>query len=118
MSEPNDLTYREVVPTSRPELERLLESGNERAIIDALLSAAFYESDWRWVQNTCPQLLAHPAKWVRWNAATCLGHIARIHKDLDVEIVLPRLHALEDDSEIGSSVQDALDDISWYLRPQ
>jgi hypothetical protein len=102
----------------RAELERLFESGNERAIIDGLLSAAFYDADWRWVQNVCLRFLGHPAKWVRWNAATCLGHIARIHRKLETELVLPRLLALRADPEVASGVQDALDDIKWYMRPQ
>jgi len=55
---------------------------------------------------------------VRWNAATGLGYIARIHRKLDVEIVVPRLMALREDAEIASNVEDALDDIKWYLRFQ
>jgi hypothetical protein len=102
----------------RADLERLLESGNEESIIDALLSAASYESDWRWAQTTCLRFLDHPAGSVRWNAATGLGYIARIHRKLDVEIVVPRLMALREDAEIASNVEDALDDIKWYLRFQ
>ena len=112
------MKYRDVFPMDRADLERLLESGNERAIIDALLSAAFYEPDWLWVQGTCLRFLDHPAKWVRWNAATCLGHIARIHQKLDVEVVVPKLQALLTDAEIASNVDDALSYIKWYLRPQ
>ena len=103
---------------SRAELERLLDSGDENAMIDALLSAASYDSDWQWVQAICLRYLDHPANGVRWNAATGLGYIARIHKKLDVEIVVPRLLALRTDADIGSNVQDALDDITWYLRVQ
>jgi hypothetical protein len=102
----------------RADRERLFESGNEKAIIDGLLSSAFYDGDWRWVQNTCLRFLGHPAKWVRWNAATCLGHIARIHRKLETEIVLPKLLALREDPEVASGVEDALDDVKWYMRPQ
>jgi hypothetical protein len=103
-------------PYGRVELERLIESGNEQAIIDALLSAASYEADWRWVQTTC--LLDHPAKGVRWNAATGLEYIARIHRKLATEIVVPRLLALMEGPEIASNVEDDLEDIKWYLRLQ
>lgn len=112
------MKYHEIFPMERADLERLLNSGNEKAIIDALLSAAFYDPDWKWVQTTCLRFLDHPEKWVRWNAATCLGHIARIHRRLDTEIVVPRLMALKADASIASNVDDALDDIKWYLRPQ
>jgi len=66
------MEYQEIFPMDRASLEGLLESGNEAAIIDALLSAAFYDPDWKWVQTTCLRFLGHPAKWVRWNAVTCL----------------------------------------------
>lgn len=102
----------------RSELERLLESGNEEAIVDAILSAASYDTDWRWVQATCLRFLDHPAKSVRWNAVTGLGYVARIHRTLDTEVVIPRLRAMMYDAEIASNVVDALGDIGWYLRPQ
>jgi len=112
------LEYQEIFPMDRAELERLLASGNEKAIIEALLCAALYDPDWKWVQATCLRFLDHPEKWVRWNAATGLGHIARIHRQLDTDIVLPRLMALKADPSISSNVEDALADINWYLRLQ
>lgn len=84
-----------IFPMDRSDLERLLASGNEKAIIDALLSAAYYDPDWKWVQATCLRFLDHPETNVRWNAATCLGHIARIRKQLDREILVPKLTAMK-----------------------
>jgi len=118
MCDIGSVEYHEVYQMDRADLERLLESGNEKAMIDAFLSAAPYDADWRWVQTTCLRFLDHPAKWVRWNAATGLGYIARIHGKLDTEIVVPRLLALRADPEISSNVEDALDDIKRYLRIQ
>lgn len=111
------MIYREVFPMARAELERQLESGNEQAIIEALLSAACHDLDWRWVQNVCLRLLDHPIKWVRWNAVTGLGHLARIHRQLDTDIVVPRLLTLKADEEIAPNVEDVLEDIQWWLRP-
>ena len=112
------MKYHEIFPMDRADLERLFESGDETAIIDALLSAAYYDSDWRWVQTTCLRFLDHPAKWVRWNAVTCLGHLARIHKELDLQIVLPKLLPMKADSDIAPNIEDSLEDIKWYLRVQ
>jgi len=100
--------YHEIFPVERADLERLLESGNEAAIVDALLSAASYDPDWRWVQTTCLRFLDHPSKWVRWNAATGLGYIARIHRKLDTEIVVPKLMSLREDAEIALNVEGRL----------
>lgn len=53
------LEYHEIFPMERADVERLLNSGNQQAIIDALLGAAFYDADWRWVQATCLRFLDH-----------------------------------------------------------
>src|ERR1700722_9774317 len=103
---------------SRRELEALIESGNENAIIAALLSGAYYDSDWRWVQGICLRFLDHADLGVRSNAAICLGHIARIHRNLDLEVVLPKLMALKSDTAIAPWVEDALEDIHFFLRVQ
>lgn len=87
-------------------------------VSDALLSATYYDPDWRWVQERCLEFLDHNDRGVRALSATCLGHLARIHKKLDLELVLPHLAALKNDPQIGSFVQDALDDIKFYLKFQ
>ncbi|MCL2824508.1 MAG: hypothetical protein FWD57_11000 [Polyangiaceae bacterium] len=102
----------------RPELEALIESRNESAIVEALLSAAYYDPDWRWVHGVCLRVLDQTNMYVRSNAATCLGHIARIHKNLDLDLVLPRLLPLKGDPAIGPWVEDALEDIRFFLRVQ
>lgn len=55
---------------------------------------------------------------LRLNAATCLGHLARIHKNLDLGLVLPKLLPLKGDAAIGPLVEDALQDIRFFLRVQ
>jgi len=112
------MKYHEVLPMSRAELEVSLDSGNVEAMYAALLSAAYYDADWRWVQQRCLGFLNHSDNSVRWVAATCLGHLARIHGQLDVEIVLALLVPLKSDPEIGPGVEDALDDIKFFLRFQ
>jgi len=88
------------------------------AIYAALLSAAYFDPEWRWVQEQCLGFLNHPDNSVRWVAATCLGHLARIHGQLDVEVVLARLVPLKSDPHIGPGVEDALEDIKFFLRFQ
>jgi hypothetical protein len=115
---PDHMQYREVVKRDRAEIELLLHRTDPTDILDALLSAAYHDPDWRWVQERCLEFLDHNDRSVRGLSATCLGHLARIHKQLDLELVLPRLATLKNDPEIGPSVQDALDDIKFYLRFQ
>jgi hypothetical protein len=109
------MEYHDVLPISRFEAERLLASGNETAIIQALLSSSYHDADWKWVQNRCLQLLDHSELDVRRIAVTCLGHIARIHRTLDVDVVLPRLSTLKTDGSISGWVEDTLEDIKIYI---
>ena len=108
--------YHEIFPVSRPDLNRLLDSGNEQAIYEALLSASFYDLDWEWVQNRSLFFLDHPDRDVRRVAATCLGHVARVHKKLDTEVVLPRLYEARNEPSIAGEVEDAIEDIRLFIR--
>ena len=112
------MKYHEIFQLGRPELEALMESGNENAIIDALFSAAYFDPDWRWVQGACLRFLDHTDAGVRSTAAICLGHIARIHKNLDLDLVLPKLLSFKADVAIRRSVEVALEDIRFFLRVQ
>jgi hypothetical protein len=112
------MQYREVQERGRQEIELLLRSPEKMDRLDALLSATYYDPEWRWVQNRCLEFLSHGDHEERGLAATCLGHLARIHKELDIELVLSRLAPLKNDPLVGSSVQDALDDIRFFLKFQ
>jgi len=100
---------------SREDAERFLQSGNEKAIIDALLSSAYYDTDWRWVQSNCLRLLDDSPLEIRRIAVTCLGHLARVHRTLDADKVLQKLTALKADPSISGWVEDALDDIRTFV---
>ena len=64
------------------------------------------------------RFLDHTDVWVRRTAVICFGHIARINKTLDLDLVLPKLQALKGDPAIGGSVEDALSDIHLFLGVQ
>jgi hypothetical protein len=113
--EDEHMEYRSVEPLSRAvAIERIRgNDGPTRAA--ALVSLAFHESDWRWVQDQCLSLFSDGDPGVRATAALCLGHIARIHRRLDLDRVLPALHRLQDDPNAGWQVADVMDDIDTYL---
>ena len=90
-------------------------TGSTEEICRALVAAAFSETDWRWVQGQCLFFLTYPDIEVRGLAATCLGHLARIHQKLDLEVVIPALKSHLKDKEIFGQVQEALEDIEMYM---
>jgi hypothetical protein len=55
---------------------------------------------------------------VRWVAAICFGHLARIHRQLDLELVLQRLVEMRSDPLVSTAADDALEDIKFFLKFQ
>jgi hypothetical protein len=110
------MKYREPRRIDREEFGRIRTSGNSHAIYEALVGLALNESeDWRLVQNICLEHIADRDWTIRAIAATCLGHLARIHGELDLEIVVPELQALMRNSKTSSYASDALEDIEMFI---
>jgi hypothetical protein len=113
-----EVQYKAVTERSRSEIEILLRTGDGSEIADALLSAAYYDSDWKWVQEQCLTFSRHDDQNVRCVSATCFGHLARIHLQLDLERVLQRLVEMRSDPLVASAAEDALEDIKFFLKFQ
>lgn len=107
--------YKRTPPLARQEAEMAFSSGSPEQITDALVRVALNDPDWRWVQEKCLTFLDSPESDVRRLAVTCLGHLARIHGELDREKVVRLLNNLRHDDQIGGSVEDALEDIEEFV---
>jgi hypothetical protein len=107
------LKYREPHPVSREAAEAAFDSENPEQIAEALVNVAFHDTDWRWAQERCLGFLRDDVAAVRQIAVTCLGHLARIHRRLDLERVLPALDEVSHDPAV--QVEDALDDIHMFI---
>jgi hypothetical protein len=110
------MRYLEVHPISRKAAEEALASDDVETVCNGLLSTVFYDDDWQWAQDQCLILLDHESPDVKLLAATCLGHVARIHKTLDKEKVVRALQHRMDDPELRGTIQDALDDIKMFVH--
>jgi hypothetical protein len=108
--------YRQAQQRSREQMEAMLRSGETDQVIDALLSAAYYDPDWRWVELQCLQALTHADLWVRRNAATCLGLLAVFHQKLDTDLVVAALKKAGQDEEVRPWVEDSLSDIEHHMK--
>lgn len=107
--------FRNPPPINRITAEKAFAAGIAAEICDALASVVLHEKDWRWSQAQCLHFLNHANPELSGLAATCLGHIARIHRQLDRDLVITALRKRLDDPEIGGRVQDALDDIQMFV---
>lgn len=105
--------YEELGPMGREGAEAAFARGVPEDVSRALLRLALHDDDWRWVQERCLELSGHPDVWVRRNSATALGHIARIHGQLDTARAVPVLEGLKEDEEVAAWAEDAL----VFLRP-
>jgi len=110
--------YEEPRAYNRAEAAEAVRSQDAAVVSRALVGVAFYDEDWGWVQSQCVLLAKHPSPAVRCVAATCLGHLARIHGQLDREIVNPVLDSLaaDPDPTVSGCVSDARDDLDTYLK--
>ncbi|HET8627249.1 MAG TPA: hypothetical protein VFL91_07510 [Thermomicrobiales bacterium] len=109
--------FHDVPPISREEATAAFATGRGEAICAALVAVTFHDPDWRWVQAHCLRLAQHRDDAVRAVAATCLGHLARIHRALEADVVLPVLRGLAKDPAVCGYAEDALDDVRQFLRP-
>lgn len=96
--------------------EEAFETNDMKTICEALVAVALHEQDWKWAQDKCLGFLESESSDIRGLAATCLGHIARIHRELDKEKVLSALQTHLSDEYISGQVSDALDDIEMFLK--
>jgi hypothetical protein len=85
-------------------------------VAEVIISLALNESDSSWVEKQALMLLKHPHPNVRGAAATSLGHLARLHRDLNLKNVLPVLRALQEDPVVAGRAGDAIDDIEMFMR--
>ncbi len=109
------MRYVEPGAAGRGALSAALDGGDGKTIAEALVGVTYHDPDWRWIQDTCLNLLNHPDAGVRAIAITCLGHVARIHRQLDTERVVPILTRFKSDPQLGGRAEDALDDIAHFL---
>jgi hypothetical protein len=92
------------------------ENADLSCIRESLVFLALNESDWSFVQEWCLRFLEHEDWTVRAVSATCLGHIARIHRTLDVARVLLKLRPLLEDSVTAGYAQTAIEDIEQFVH--
>ncbi len=111
------MKYEPIEPIDRNQAEKLLVSNRRDVICRTLVSVAMFESDRRWAQGQCLKFARHDDPFVRGVAATCLGHLARIHGTIDEDEVVPVVVELlrDKDPATRGKAQDALSDFSTFL---
>jgi len=111
------MKYEEVEPITRHRAERLLAKNDRESICRTLVRVAMFEPDRHWAQGQCLRFAIHQDSFVRGVAATCLGHLARLHKVIDEDEVMPVVRQLlhDVDPQTRAIAEDTISDFSIYL---
>ena len=110
--------YIKIKEYSEAEIKKALIDNNADEMSSVVLSVALYSDDFEYAENFCVQFSNHEHFNVRGNAIQGFGHIARIGRKLNEEIVKPIIkRALKDKNEfVRGNAIDAKDDTKSYLK--
>jgi len=111
------MKYETLEPINKDQAADLLGEGGRETICRTLVCVATFEPDRHWAQTQCLRYANHKDSFVRGVAATCLGHLARIHKTIDEDEVMPIVRQLlrDKDPQTRAIAEDTISDFSIYL---
>jgi hypothetical protein len=109
------MRYINPEPITRIVAQKALGSRDPAVVCDALVRIALHDVDWRWAQEVFLEYVNSRDNDVRGVAVTCIGHLARIHRRLDLERVLPVLESMLSDPDVGGRAEDAISDIGVFI---
>ena len=115
MSKTSELNYVPVRRRTREEILRSLSSGKAEEIRDALISAAYWDEDWRWAQQQLINFAEYEDEVVLWAVVAGLGFIATFHGEIDEETALPVLNRLKDRPTLAGDVEETSAQIDWFV---
>lgn len=107
--------YESIEPITKPEAEKIFSSDDNNQITIALISSALYLDDWRWVQTKCLHYIDSEIVELVNTAVLCLGHVARLRQQLDLDVVIPKLRQLGKNPKYKGRVEDTLGDIEIFM---
>lgn len=84
-------------------------------LLNIILDESF--QDWKWKQDLCIELAKSKKNPDLCGlAVTCIGHIARIHQQIEKNKVIRELDKIKDLPYIRCRIEDALDDINMFAQ--
>ncbi len=114
-NEANDLNYAPVQRRTREDILTSLSNGGSQDIRDALISAAYWDDDWRWAQQQLIRFAEHDDNLVLWAVVAGLGFIAAFHGEIDEGTALPVLDRLKKRTALTSDVEETLAEIDHFV---
>jgi hypothetical protein len=102
---------------SREEIIASLSRGSSNEVRDALISACYWDKDWKWVLQQLRKFADHCDDAVLWAVATGVGFIAAFNGEIDeyeAQCILNRLKA-NANSAVAAAAEEAEADIEHFV---
>lgn len=109
--------YEDLLEIGRAEARIELASEDVARASTALVRLALHDPDRAWLEDLLAVHLASPDPRLRRVAATCTGHVARLHRALDTARLTPLLRGLTENPATAGAAEDALEDIAVFVVP-
>ncbi len=108
--------YKAIENKTRKKALEELSSGDGFKKAEALLSLVFNDDDFDWVFKLCLKYLDSEDIKMKETAVLCIGHLARIHRKIDKEIIIPKIKLMaEKFPELSDRVEFTLEDIDIFV---
>jgi hypothetical protein len=102
---------------SREEIIASLSRGSPSEIQDALISACYWDKDWKWALQQLRKFAGHCDDLVLWAVATGVGFIAAFNGEIDepeAQFILTRLKT-NANSAVAVAAEEAEADIEHFV---
>ncbi len=109
------MNYAPVQRRNREDILTSLSNGGSQDIRNALISAAYWDDDWRWAQGQLLRFAEHDDDLVLWAVVAGLGFIAAFHGEIDEATALPVLDRLKTRAKLASDVEETLAEIDHFV---
>jgi hypothetical protein len=112
------MIYESIPDYSREEIKQATVNNDVETLLRIVLSIALYAEDVNYAQDFCIKFSNHAHFNVRGNSILGFGHLARIHGELDENLVKPIIESgLNDKNEFVRQQSDcAKDDTEFFLK--
>ena len=114
-----ELNYAPVPRQSRDAILRALATGTPKDIADALLSAAYWDPDWKWAEEQLLRFASYDDPQVLWTVASGFGLLAAFHGEVDLDVVEPILADLRRNTTargVADAAENSADEIEHFVK--
>lgn len=99
------------------QIEKAIFSDSKQDAVNGILEMVFHSeaSEVPWISEKLMELSKNKDLDIAGLSLTCFGHLARLHSDVgDYEKVIALLSSKQNNPELQSRAEDALEDISLF----